>query len=67
MVSLSLGAPLDPGNLIKGSDVYLECDIRANPPAKLIEWYHNVSQLRPQLRLRLQFFRFSFGVCFLRV
>lgn len=41
-VLLSLGAPLDPTNLIKGSDVYLECDIKANPPAQRVEWFHNV-------------------------
>lgn len=41
-VFLSLGAPLDPSNLIKGSDVYLECDIKANPPAQRVEWFHNV-------------------------
>lgn len=28
---------------MKGSDVYLECGIKANPPAKRVEWYHNVS------------------------
>lgn len=43
VISLSLGAPLDSQNLMEGSDVYLECDIKANPPAKKIEWFHNVS------------------------
>lgn len=43
LVSLSLGAPLDPYNLMKGSDVYLECDIKANPAAKRVEWFQNVS------------------------
>ncbi|EAT42917.1 AAEL005560-PA, partial [Aedes aegypti] len=41
VISLSLGAPLDSQNLMEGSDVYLECDIKANPPAKKIEWFHN--------------------------
>ncbi|XP_055706645.1 uncharacterized protein LOC129803854 isoform X2 [Phlebotomus papatasi] len=45
IVSLSLGAPLDPNKLMNGSDVYLECDIRANPPIKKIEWFHNEKQL----------------------
>ncbi|XP_055387368.1 uncharacterized protein LOC129615952 isoform X2 [Condylostylus longicornis] len=45
IVSLNLGAPLDPSNLMKGSDVYLECDIKSNPPAKKVEWYHNDKQL----------------------
>lgn len=45
IVSLSLGAPLDPNNLMKGSDVYLECDIKANPSVKKVEWFHDVSLL----------------------
>lgn len=43
IVALTLGAPLDPQSLIKGSDVYLECDIKANPAVKRVEWFHNVS------------------------
>ena len=43
IVTLSLGSNLDPKNLAKGTDVYLECVIEANPPIKKIEWYHNVS------------------------
>ncbi|XP_046809402.1 uncharacterized protein LOC111683162 [Lucilia cuprina] len=42
IVSLSLGAPLDPNNLLKGSDVYLECEVKANPGITKVEWYHNV-------------------------
>lgn len=41
IVTLSLGSNLDPKNLVKGTDVYLECRIQANPPIKKIEWYHN--------------------------
>lgn len=41
IVVLSLGSNLDPKNLAKGTDVYLECRIEANPPIKKIEWYHN--------------------------
>lgn len=43
IVILNLGAPLDANNLLKGSDVYLECDVRANPSITRVEWYHNVS------------------------
>uniref|UniRef100_A0A1A9UND1 Ig-like domain-containing protein n=1 Tax=Glossina austeni TaxID=7395 RepID=A0A1A9UND1_GLOAU len=43
IVSLSLGAPLNPNNLLKGSDVYLECEVKANPGITKVEWYHNVS------------------------
>ncbi|KNC28310.1 hypothetical protein FF38_05180 [Lucilia cuprina] len=45
IVSLSLGAPLDPNNLLKGSDVYLECEVKANPGITKVEWYHNDKQL----------------------
>uniref|UniRef100_A0A1S4GDZ3 Sidestep protein n=1 Tax=Anopheles gambiae TaxID=7165 RepID=A0A1S4GDZ3_ANOGA len=41
VISLALGAPLNSQNLMEGSDVYLECDIKANPPVKKIEWFHN--------------------------
>ncbi|XP_055634568.1 uncharacterized protein LOC129774711 isoform X2 [Toxorhynchites rutilus septentrionalis] len=47
VISLSLGAPLNSQNLMEGSDVYLECDIKANPPAKKIEWFHNNKVLQP--------------------
>lgn len=43
LVQLSLGAPLKAKSLIEGSDVYLECDIKANPPVKKVEWFHKVS------------------------
>lgn len=42
IVSLSLGQPLDPQKLMDGSDVYLECDVKANPPTKKVEWFHSV-------------------------
>ncbi|XP_023160953.2 nephrin isoform X1 [Drosophila hydei] len=45
IVNLNLGAPLDANNLLKGSDVYLECDVRANPAITRVEWYHNDKQL----------------------
>uniref|UniRef100_A0A1A9WIC2 Ig-like domain-containing protein n=1 Tax=Glossina brevipalpis TaxID=37001 RepID=A0A1A9WIC2_9MUSC len=45
IVSLSLGAPLNPNNLLKGSDVYLECEVKANPGITKVEWYHNDKQL----------------------
>ncbi|CAO1420449.1 unnamed protein product [Diamesa hyperborea] len=46
IVTLSLGSNLDPKNLAKGTDVYLECVIEANPPIKKIEWYHNNKPLQ---------------------
>lgn len=53
LVSLSLGAPLDPYNLMKGADVYLECDIKANPAAKRVEWFQNVSVLHISVNMRI--------------
>lgn len=43
IVSLSLGQPLNPNKLMNGSDVYLECDVKANPPIRKVEWFHSVS------------------------
>uniref|UniRef100_A0A6P4FBB0 Uncharacterized protein LOC108049650 n=1 Tax=Drosophila rhopaloa TaxID=1041015 RepID=A0A6P4FBB0_DRORH len=45
IVNLNLGAPLDPNNLLKGTDVYLECDVKANPAITRVEWYHSDKQL----------------------
>ncbi|XP_062129789.1 uncharacterized protein LOC133841379 isoform X1 [Drosophila sulfurigaster albostrigata] len=45
IVNLNLGAPLDSNNLLKGSDVYLDCAVRANPAITRVEWYHNDKQL----------------------
>ncbi|XP_016947465.1 uncharacterized protein LOC108022831 [Drosophila biarmipes] len=45
IVNLNLGAPLDPDNLLKGTDVYLECDVKANPSITRVEWYHSDKQL----------------------
>lgn len=42
-MSLTLGAPLDPLNLMKGIDVYLECGIKSNPPVKKVVWFQQVS------------------------
>ncbi|KAH8358190.1 hypothetical protein KR084_007445, partial [Drosophila pseudotakahashii] len=45
IVNLNLGAPLDPYNLLKGTDVYLECDVKANPSITRVDWYHSDKQL----------------------
>ena len=44
-VKLSVGANLDPSDLAEGSDVYLECAVRAHPKAYKVVWVHNVSQI----------------------
>jgi hypothetical protein len=43
MVSLKLGLELESQTLEEGSDIYLDCSIRANPPYYKIVWLHNVS------------------------
>ena len=40
---LSLGSSIDPDAISEGNDVYMDCEIRANPRVYKVEWYHNVS------------------------
>ena len=42
-VKLKLGNGLDRDRISEGQDVYMDCDIRANPPIYKVEWLHNVS------------------------
>ena len=39
---LSLGSSIDPKAISEGNDVYMDCEIRANPKAYKVEWSHNV-------------------------
>ncbi|KAG0725952.1 Nephrin [Chionoecetes opilio] len=48
-VALSLGAALDPEAIKEGDDVYFTCTIHANPPARRVQWLHNVSPYPPSL------------------
>lgn len=41
IVSLKLGASLNPDDIKQGDDVYFECDIQANPRNRGIWWFHN--------------------------
>lgn len=43
VVSLKMGSTLNPGDIKEGDDVYFECNIRANPKAYKLSWFHNVS------------------------
>ena len=45
MVELRLGHRLDPSDIREGNDVYFECVVNANPPAKDVTWFHNVSKI----------------------
>ncbi len=46
VVSLSLGASLQPEDIAEGHDVYFECAVTANPAAYKVVWLHNVSTYR---------------------
>ncbi|XP_041985883.1 nephrin-like [Aricia agestis] len=47
VVSLRLGANLDPGALVEGSDVYLDCAVRANPWHTSVHFTHNGVVVKP--------------------
>ncbi|XP_043227543.1 nephrin-like [Amphibalanus amphitrite] len=49
-VRLTLGPQIDPMALREGSDVYLECRVKANPTIFKIEWLHNGHVLQPTPR-----------------
>ena len=40
---MSLGSSIDPDAISEGNDVYMDCEIRANPRVYKVEWSHNVS------------------------
>jgi len=40
-VRLSLGSSIDPDAISEGNDVYMDCEIRANPRVYKVEWSHN--------------------------
>ncbi|XP_046401611.1 B-cell receptor CD22-like [Ischnura elegans] len=40
MVSLKMGSSLNPNDIKEGDDVYFECNIKANPKAYKLAWYH---------------------------
>lgn len=41
MVTLKMGSSLNPDDIKEGDDVYFECNIRANPKAYRLAWFHN--------------------------
>lgn len=45
VVTLKMGSSLNPDDIKEGDDVYFECNIRANPKAYKLAWFHNVSIL----------------------
>jgi hypothetical protein len=44
VVSLKMGSSLNPDDIKEGDDVYFECNIRANPKAYRLAWFHDVSK-----------------------
>ena len=42
-VKLNLGNGINRNKISEGQDVYMDCDIRANPRIYKVEWIHNVS------------------------
>ncbi|XP_012275792.1 hemicentin-1 [Orussus abietinus] len=45
IVTLRMGLPLNPEGIKEGDDVYFECNVRANPSAYRLTWYHNNEEL----------------------
>ncbi|XP_013136105.1 PREDICTED: nephrin-like isoform X1 [Papilio polytes] len=45
VVRLRLGSSLAAGDIKEGDDVYFECHVRANPPARKLSWLHDERQL----------------------
>lgn len=43
IVSLKMGASLNPDYIKEGDSVYFECNTTANPKPYKMTWYHNVS------------------------
>ncbi len=41
---MALGSSIDPSGIAEGNDVYMDCEIKANPKAYKVEWNHNVSE-----------------------
>ncbi|CAH2061827.1 unnamed protein product, partial [Iphiclides podalirius] len=46
IVKLSFGANIDPDKVVEGSDVYMECEVRANPPHTGVVFTHNDAPVR---------------------
>ena len=44
-VKLNLGSGIDRNQISEGQDVYMDCEIRANPRFYKVEWIHNVSSI----------------------
>ncbi|XP_011697156.1 PREDICTED: sialoadhesin-like [Wasmannia auropunctata] len=45
IASLKIGSTLNPKNIKEGSDVYFECNVRANPRSHKLTWFHEKEEL----------------------
>ncbi|XP_015109252.1 hemicentin-1 isoform X1 [Diachasma alloeum] len=45
VVTLRMGSSLNPDVIKEGDDVYFECNVRANPSASKLSWYHKGTKL----------------------
>lgn len=45
ILTLKMGATLNPNNIKEGDSVYFECFYEANPKPYKLNWYHNVSEM----------------------
>ena len=56
VAQLSFGPSLNPKGIKEGDDVYFECHVRANPPARELTWRHNVSRSHHYPSSRVSYF-----------
>ncbi|KAG7204097.1 hypothetical protein KM043_001946 [Ampulex compressa] len=45
IVTLKMGSSLNPKDIREGDDVYFECNVRANPRAYKLNWFHEEEEL----------------------
>ncbi|KAK6638830.1 hypothetical protein RUM43_007099 [Polyplax serrata] len=45
LVTLKIGANLNPDDIKEGDDVYFECSVKSNPKAYKLAWFHNGKEL----------------------
>lgn len=51
VVTLKMGSSLNPEDIKEGDDVYFECNIRANPKAYKLSWFHNGVEIHHNVSL----------------
>ena len=65
-VNVILGRRFTAEEIREGSNVYLECQTRANPPIQRLTWMHNVSQYHhPAVLVRFFFLPYFIFASFL--